>query len=100
VLDKLTDFSFKKGLIVTGDSFVNSKEKIREIQTTFPDASAIEMEGAAIQQVCKQFGTACLIFRSISDTADGEATESFDEFIVAAGERSAKMVLAFLDELK
>ncbi|MDR0691239.1 MAG: 5'-methylthioadenosine/adenosylhomocysteine nucleosidase [Streptococcaceae bacterium] len=88
------------GLIVTGDSFVNDPEKIADVKKHFPKALALEMEGAAISQVAQQFGIGCLIVRAISDTADEHATVSFDEFIIEAGEKSAKMVLKFLEVLE
>ncbi|MDR1521367.1 MAG: 5'-methylthioadenosine/adenosylhomocysteine nucleosidase [Streptococcaceae bacterium] len=88
------------GLIVTGDSFVNNLDKIKDIKKHFPKALAVEMEGAAISQVAHQFRIGCLIVRTISDTADENATVNFDEFIIEAGEKSAKMVLQFLEVLK
>lgn len=90
----------RSGLIVTGDSFVNSPEKIAEIKSHFPEALACEMEGAAIAQTARQFNIPFLIVRAISDTADHQATMSFDEFIDEAGKRSAEMVIEFLNTIK
>lgn len=90
----------RSGLIVTGDSFVNSQEKIAEIKSHFPEALACEMEGAAIAQTARQFNIPFLIVRAISDTADHQATMSFDEFIDEAGKRSAEMVIEFLNTIK
>ncbi|KAF1300601.1 MULTISPECIES: 5'-methylthioadenosine/adenosylhomocysteine nucleosidase [Enterococcus] len=90
----------KKGLIVTGDSFVDHPEKIKQILSIFPDALACEMEGAAIAQTAQQFNIPFLVLRAISDTADHEATQSFDEFIEEAGKRSAELVIDFVKQLK
>lgn len=90
----------RSGLIVTGDSFVNSPEKIAEIKSHFQEALACEMEGAAIAQTARQFNIPFLIVRAISDTADHQATMSFDEFIDEAGKRSAEMVIEFLNTIK
>ena len=90
----------RSGLIVTGDSFVNSPEKIAEIKSHFPEALACEMEGAAIAQTARQFHIPFLVVRAISDTADHQATMSFDEFIDEAGKRSAEMVIEFLNTIK
>ncbi len=95
-----THHTVKKGLIVTGDSFINDPQKVQEILGHFPDALACEMEGAAIAQTAQQFNIPFLIVRAISDTADHAATVSFDEFILEAGKRSAEMVLAFVETLK
>lgn len=90
----------RSGLIVTGDSFVNSPEKIAEIKSHFPEVLACEMEGAAIAQTARQFNIPFLVVRAISDTADHQATMSFDEFIDEAGKRSAEMVIEFLNTIK
>lgn len=89
----------KKGLIVTGDSFIDSPEKISKILKTFPEALACEMEGAAVAQACNQFKIPYLVIRAMSDTADHAATESFDEFISHAGKKSAEMVLTLIASL-
>ena len=55
------------GLIVTGDWFVDSKEKMREIVSHFPEAAAVDMESAAIAQRCHIYGIPFISFRVISD---------------------------------
>lgn len=95
-----TQLNVKKGLIVTGDTFVDHPEKIQKILADFPDALACEMEGAAIAQTAQQFKIPFLVVRAISDTADHQATQSFDEFIEEAGKRSAEMVIEFVNHLK
>ncbi|MCB5952990.1 5'-methylthioadenosine/adenosylhomocysteine nucleosidase [Enterococcus sp. BWT-B8] len=89
----------RNGLIVTGDSFIDSKEKIESIVSDFPDALACEMEGASIAQAAAQFNIPFLVVRAISDTADHEATQSFDDFIEDAGKKSAEMVIVFIKHL-
>ncbi|MDR3156304.1 MAG: 5'-methylthioadenosine/adenosylhomocysteine nucleosidase [Lactobacillales bacterium] len=88
------------GLILTGDSFVNDTDKIQNIKQRFPGALAIEMEGAAIAQVGRQFNIGVLVVRAISDTADEKATQNFDDFIIEAGKKSAELVLKFLEIVK
>ncbi|HJF20077.1 MAG TPA: 5'-methylthioadenosine/adenosylhomocysteine nucleosidase [Enterococcus columbae] len=89
----------KTGLIVTGDTFVNDEQKVAQIKSHFPEALACEMEGAAIAQTARQFNIPFLVVRAISDTADHQATISFDEFIEEAGKRSAAMVIEFAKTL-
>ena len=55
------------GLIVTGDWFVDSKDKMREIVSHFPEAAAVDMESAAIAQTCHVYGIPFISFRVISD---------------------------------
>ena len=82
-----------KGLIVTGDQFISSNVKVKEILGHFPDALCCEMEGAAIGQVAHQFKKPFIVVRAMSDTGDDDANVSFDEFIVDAGRRSAAMLI-------
>ena len=92
-----TGLHVKEGLIVTGDQFVSSKEKIAQIKAIYPEALCCEMEGASIAQAAVQFKTPFVIVRAMSDTGDEEASQSFDEFIIDAGKRSAQMILALLE---
>lgn len=95
---KRTGLTSKTGLIVTGDQFVDSKEKIATIKKSFPDALAAEMEGAAVAQVCTQFNIPFVVIRSMSDVGDENASVNFDEFVLQAGRKSVTMLLNFLDQ--
>ncbi|WP_105113626.1 5'-methylthioadenosine/adenosylhomocysteine nucleosidase [Streptococcus suis] len=87
-----------QGLIVTGDSFIAGQDKIASIKENFPDVLAVEMEGAAIAQAAVNTGKPFLVIRAMSDTAQGDANITFDEFIIQAGERSAQTLIAFLEQ--
>lgn len=93
-----TDWSVEEGLVVSGDSFIASKEQTNHIKEHFPEVLVTEMEGAAVAQTCYQFNVPFVVVRALSDTADEEASVSFDEFIDEAGKKSADMVLAFLEK--
>lgn len=93
-----SDLNVIEGLIVTGDQFIASKEATDKILKNFPDALCCEMEGAAIGQVAHQFEKPFLVIRAMSDTGDDNANVSFDDFIIEAGKRSAKMLLNFFKE--
>lgn len=86
------------GLIATGDSFVAGQDKIDVIKEAFPEVLAVEMEGAAIAQAAQAAGKPFLVIRAMSDTAQGDASITFDEFIIEAGKRSAQTLLAFLEK--
>ncbi|GEL15775.1 5'-methylthioadenosine/adenosylhomocysteine nucleosidase [Pediococcus cellicola] len=92
-----TGLKIKKGLIVTGDQFISSTEKIQTILNNFPDALCCEMEGCAIGQVAHQFNVPFVVIRAMSDVGDEDAGVSFDDFIIDAGKRSAKMLLALFE---
>lgn len=85
-----------QGLIVSSDSFIANKAEVDRIVAEFPQAGATEMEGASIAQACHVMGVPFVVIRSISDSADEEASVSFDEFIIEAGKKSAELVLAFI----
>ncbi len=93
-----TDLNVRKGLIVTGDQFVSSDEKIAEIRKIYPDALCCEMEGAAVAQAAYQLGVPFAVVRAMSDNGNGEAAQSFDEFIIDAGRRSARMIMALMED--
>ena len=93
------DLQTKVGLIVSGDQFIASQAATERILSIYPDALAAEMEGAAIGQVATQFGVPFVVIRAMSDVGDDNAGQSFDEFIVDAGKRSAQMLLAYLHQL-
>ncbi|NQJ73070.1 5'-methylthioadenosine/adenosylhomocysteine nucleosidase [Streptococcus suis] len=88
-----------QGLIVTGDSFIACQDKIASIKEHFPEVLAVEMEGAAIAQAAVNTGKPFLVIRAMSDTAQGDANITFDEFIIQAGERSAQTLIAFLEQV-
>ena len=85
------------GLITSSDSFISSKAQQLAIKTHFPDVLAVEMEGASVAQAAKVLGKPFVVIRSLSDTADGQAAESFDEFIIQAGEKSAATLIKMLE---
>ncbi|MBU3851973.1 MAG: 5'-methylthioadenosine/adenosylhomocysteine nucleosidase [Candidatus Paralactobacillus gallistercoris] len=87
------------GLIVSGDQFIASRAKIKDILQVYPDALAAEMESTAIGQVATQFKKPFVIIRAMSDVGDDEANVNFDEFVVTAGRKSAQMLLTFLHAL-
>ncbi|AME25052.1 5'-methylthioadenosine/adenosylhomocysteine nucleosidase [Burkholderia sp. PAMC 26561] len=74
-----------RGLIVSGDRFVSSHAEVNALRDALPEALAVEMEGAAIAQVCYEHDVPCAVVRTVSDTADADAPESFLEFLHALG---------------
>lgn len=95
----MKNWDIKKGLIVTGDSFISDKKKISEISEHFKDVLVTEMEGAAVAQTCYQFNVPFVVIRAVSDVADEEASLSFDEFIDKVGKKSAETVIQFISLL-
>lgn len=93
------DLNAVRGLVVSGDAFINGAEPLARIRTTFPQAIAVEMEATAIGHVCHQFKVPFVVVRAISDVADKESHLSFDEFLVVAAKQSSLMVENLLAQL-
>jgi adenosylhomocysteine nucleosidase len=70
-----------EGLIASGDQFINDREHVAKIKRELPDCLALEMEGAAIAQVCHDYELPFALLRTISDNANEHATINFSEFI-------------------
>jgi adenosylhomocysteine nucleosidase len=87
-----------RGVIVTGDVFVASLSKVAALRRQF-QADAVEMEGAAVAQVCAQQGVPCLIIRSLSDKADSTTQMDLNQFGRIACSNSASLTLAILHRL-
>ncbi len=85
------------GTVVTGDVFVASKEKGAELAQKL-GACAVEMEGAAVAQICYQRGVGCLVVRSISDKADRSAVMDKQLFYTKAAKNSAGLVVKIVSE--
>ena len=89
------------GLTVTGDWFVDSREKMSQIIDRFPEAMAVDMESAAIAHVCHQRGVAFISFRIISDIplSDHKAQQYFN-FWDTMADRSFHVTKAFLENIQ
>jgi adenosylhomocysteine nucleosidase len=78
---RLAGPQLRGGLVISGDRFVSSEREVVALRDALPDALAVEMEGAAIAQVCVEHGVPFALVRTISDTADDHATQSFTHFL-------------------
>ena len=90
----------KPGLIVTGDWFVDSKEKMREIVGHFPEAKAVDMESCAIAQVCHIYHVPFISFRVISDIPLRDTDASmYHDFWSKVAENSFNVTRTFIESL-
>lgn len=86
-----------RGLVISGDRFVSTTAEARALQAALPDALAVEMEGAAIAQVCYDYGVPFAAVRTVSDRADDAAHGDFTKFVQEVASRhSAAIVEALL----
>lgn len=69
------------GLICTGDQFISDVESLDVIRGRFPECEAVDMESAAIAQVCHLYHTPFMSVRVVSDTpgmVHDNTTQYFD----------------------
>ncbi|ETI60893.1 5'-methylthioadenosine/S-adenosylhomocysteine nucleosidase [Marinomonas profundimaris] len=95
-LQAVTKVQAKVGLIGTGDSFMNDPVRVEAVRALFPELVAVEMEAAAVAQVCFKFGTPFVVVRSLSDIAGKESPQSFEEYLKVAAENSSLMIQQML----
>jgi adenosylhomocysteine nucleosidase len=88
------------GLVASGDRFVSAAEEASALHAALSDAGhpalAVEMEGAAVAQVCYDYGIPFAAMRTISDRADDTAHVDFPKFV---SEVASRYALAILDHL-
>ena len=86
------------GLIVTGDWFVDSQEKMRAIIGHFPEARAVDMESAAIAHTCYMNKVPFISFRVISDVPLRDTGASqYHDFWSQVAEQSFQTTRAFVE---
>ncbi|MBO6188995.1 MAG: 5'-methylthioadenosine/S-adenosylhomocysteine nucleosidase [Prevotella sp.] len=95
-----SQLSIHTGLIVTGDWFVDSKEKMQSIVNLFPEARAVDMESCAIAQTCYINKVPFISFRVISDIPlrDTDASQ-YHNFWDTVAENSFHTTRAFVESL-
>lgn len=88
------------GDIASGDRFFATATEKQELLTKLPTIQCVEMEGAAVAQVCYEHDVPVTVIRIISDTADEQSPADFMQFIeTVASTFSAKIIEAlFLSE--
>lgn len=78
---KLTTPRLHRGLVASGDEFITCSDKIASLKRVLPEILAVEMEGAAVAQVCFEFGIPFAVIRTISDKANEHACIDFTRFL-------------------
>jgi len=96
----IKDINIHTGLIVTGDWFVDSREKMRSIVDLFPDARAVDMESCAIAQTCYINRVPFISFRVISDMPLRDTNASqYHDFWNTIADKSFHVTKTFVESL-
>ncbi len=88
-------YQIKIGVIATGDIFCTQSWMKDKIRAKF-HADVVDMECAAIGQVCYLDNIPFIVIRSISDTPNGRNASTFDENLKLASKRCANILKEFL----
>jgi adenosylhomocysteine nucleosidase len=95
--------SVHRGLIVSGDRFVNGAAEVsrlvEQLRASGHAPLAVEMEGAAVAQVCADYGVPFAAVRTISDRADDAAHVDFSAFVQDVASVYARQIVKSLLEL-
>lgn len=93
---KYLGVSSAQGIIATGDSFMNDPERVKIVLEKLDDVVAIEMEAAAVAQVCYQYNKPFVIIRALSDIAGKESSISFESFLTTAAKNASELIVEIL----
>lgn len=88
---QLNDIKIIKGTIASGDIFCTSQKLKESIKKEF-DADCVEMEGAAVAQVCYLNNVPFIVLRSISDMPNGNNHIDFNEYLKLASKNCARIL--------
>jgi adenosylhomocysteine nucleosidase len=90
-----------KGLICSGDQFIDTMDEVNRIKGNFPEALAVDMESGAIAQVCYQCSVPFLALRVISDSpgASHDNTRQYLDFWTDAPCETFKLVKDIITKL-
>lgn len=86
-----------QGLIASGDRFVSTGQESQALRNALLSGGhhvlAVEMEGAAVAQVCSDYGVEFSAVRTISDRADDQAHVDFTQFVDTVAARYAEHIV-------
>jgi adenosylhomocysteine nucleosidase len=100
LVEKAIQVGAKAGLFASGDWFVDSVGKAKQILECLPEAVAIDMESAAIAQVCWLNHVPFISLRVISDLPLSEGNrQQYDNFWTTIANNSFQATKAFIDRL-
>jgi len=91
--DEPNSVQLHRGMIGSGDQFINDGVRLAALKDDLPDLLAVEMEGAAVAQVCFELNIPFAVIRTISDNANESAATDFMHFVQTVASRYAFGIL-------
>lgn len=94
------DRHIKRGLIASGDIFVDTPEALASIKAIYPGVMAVDMESAAIAHVCYLASIPFLSIRVVSDTPGvADNSTQYRNFWAEAPRQTFHVLTELLNEL-
>lgn len=93
---QLTEPAIKIGTIASGDQFISCPTKIQNLKLDIDNLIAVEMEGAAVSQICAEYQVPFAVIRTISDKANTKAPDDFNQFLTEITAIYAKGIIKHL----
>jgi adenosylhomocysteine nucleosidase len=90
---KMTVPKVVAGMVASGDKFFASSAGVRDLRERLPAVCCVEMEGAAVAQVCDEYGIPFAVVRTISDSADENSVHDFPRFAREIARHYSKGIL-------
>ena len=84
------------GQIASGDKFFSNNVDKKNLLELLPEVLCVEMEGAAVAQVCFEYNIPYVVIRTISDEANETSVVDFKEFVVQI---ASKFGVAFIEKM-
>ena len=81
------------GNIASGDQFIKDDAKRDEIKYSLENVLAVEMEGAAVAQICYEFNVPLGVLRTISDDANDNAIKDFPKFVSSVASKYSYLII-------
>ena len=97
-ISKKCSLPVKYGIIASGDIFCTDINMSNKINKKF-NALCVEMEGAAVAQVCYLCKIPFIIIRSISDVPNNENNITFDKFLLDSSDKVANYLVEMFNKI-
>jgi adenosylhomocysteine nucleosidase len=81
------------GQIASGDQFFSNNEEKKNLLTLLPEVLCVEMEGAAVAQVCFEYKVPYVIIRTISDESNENSVVDFNEFVTQVASKFGVVII-------
>lgn len=92
----ITQPKLHSGCVASGDQFFSADEDKLALTTALPDVLCVEMEGAAVAQLCYEYKIPFVIIRTISDAADNSSAIDFPEFIKSISSKYSQKITGIM----